>query len=124
MTGETGKRGTARRAVFLDQNRDVKVEAEVGSPLRYYDRQPEPRVPRRRQEWRTFARDAGGCVESIEYAFGEITSGMGGPYGRRGQVSIVLDPPETALDYRNFYATSAVVEIELEDGTVIKRLND
>ena len=81
MTDETKTRGTARRVVFLDQNRDKKVEAEVGLSLRYYDRKPEPGVPSRRQEWRTYARDAGGRVESIEYGFSEITPAMGGPYG-------------------------------------------
>ena len=110
--------------MFLDQNRDKKVEAEAGLPLRYYDRKPEPGVPSRRQEWRTYARDASGRVESIEYGFAEITSGMSGPYGRGGHVSIVLDPPETALGYRSHYATSAVVEVELEDGTIIKALKE
>ena len=124
MIEETKTSGTARRAVFLDRNRDVKVEAEAGLPLRYYDRKPEPGVPSRRQEWRTYARDAGGCVKEIVYSFGEISPGMGGPYGSRGRVDIFLDPPETALDYRNHYATSAVVEVELEDGTVIKGLNE
>lgn len=81
-------------------------------------------MPSRRQEWRTYARDAGGRVESIEYGFAEITPGMGGRYGRGGHVSIVLDPPETVLDYRNHHATSAVVEVELEDGTVIKALKE